>query len=394
MSEAQTPFQVEGWVEWSLGVAIILLRLYARWKAVGFKGWKGDDYFSVLALILWTMDITVVTLVGKYETNIGVTTEMVEQMSPEEIHDRELGSKWLFTGWNTYVALIWTLKGCMLFFFNRITLGLSQQKFVKWTSVACVVTYLIMFVIIFTQCTPVSDNWRVAPIPGYNCSAKPANYISVAVLNVATDIVIVGIPIPLLFAVKLTVARKLAIGALLCSGVFVMIATLLRCVLSLQNVELINLCTIWAIRETFVAIIAVNAAPIKPLFSSAKWLKSTSKGGTDSHTPYNKRSNVYALSGKSKGSQLRNVLPFHNNPAGTQVLSSSEENIMRAAAGGGSSTTKSQISQTSTALDSVDRDNNDRNTQQINDGGIVVTTTYQVRDDGSNIEAHDGEGKW
>jgi hypothetical protein len=58
---------------------------------------------------------------GKYETNIGVTTEMVEQMSPEEIHRRELGSKWLFTGWNTYVALIWTLKGCMLFFFNRVT---------------------------------------------------------------------------------------------------------------------------------------------------------------------------------------------------------------------------------------------------------------------------------
>lgn len=55
MAEGQTPFQVEGWVEWSLGVAIILLRLYARWKAVGFKGWKGDDYFSVIALVLWTV---------------------------------------------------------------------------------------------------------------------------------------------------------------------------------------------------------------------------------------------------------------------------------------------------------------------------------------------------
>lgn len=46
---------------------------------------------------------------------------MVEQMTSEEIQHRVLGSKWLFTGWNTYVALIWTLKGCMLFFFNRIT---------------------------------------------------------------------------------------------------------------------------------------------------------------------------------------------------------------------------------------------------------------------------------
>lgn len=54
-SQGATPFQVEGWVEWSLGVAILLLRLYARWKAVGFKGWKGDDYFSMIALVLWTV---------------------------------------------------------------------------------------------------------------------------------------------------------------------------------------------------------------------------------------------------------------------------------------------------------------------------------------------------
>lgn len=132
----------------------------------------------------------------------------------------------------------------------------------------------------------------------------------------------------------------------------------------------------------FVAIIAVNAAPIKPLFSSARWLKSTSKGGTDSHTPYAKRSNTYAMSGrsKSKGSQLRSVLPFHTNPAGTQILSSSEEDIVKGGAG-----TRSHISQSSTASDSA---------QRINDGGIVVTTTYQVKDDGSHMESQDSDGKW
>lgn len=136
----------------------------------------------------------------------------------------------------------------------------------------------------------------------------------------------------------------------------------------------------------FVAIIAVNAAPIKPLFSSARWLKSTSKGGTDSHTPYAKRSNTYALSGrsKSKGSQLRSVLPFHTNPAGTQILSSSEEDIVKGGAG-----TRSHISQSSTAQ-SIDMSN----AQRINDGGIVVTTTYQVKDDGSHMQSQESDGKW
>ena len=44
--------------------------------------------------------------------------------------------------------------------------------------------------------------------------------------------------------------RKLIIGLLLCGGVFVMIATLLRCILSLQSINSINTSTIWAIRET------------------------------------------------------------------------------------------------------------------------------------------------
>ncbi|KAH8199662.1 hypothetical protein TruAng_006192 [Truncatella angustata] len=434
---AETPFQAEGWVEYTLGVVILLLRIYARWKTVGFKNsWKGDDIFSLIALVLWTMDITVVTIVGKdsplhrnepdemmenllsdskigrYDTNIGVTKEQAAAMSPEEISRREFGSKWLFTGWNTYVSLIWALKGCMLCFFNRVTLGLSQQKIVKWAGIGCVTTYLIMFIIIYTQCLPVTDNWRVSPIPGYNCSVKTANYIAVAVLNITTDMVIVAIPIPLLFAVKLTIMRKLAIGALLCSGVFVMVATLLRCVLSLQNVEAINTCTIWAIRETvgpsvpphasaaqpvifglyhspltefftqFVAIIAVNAAAIKPLFSSKRWIKSTSKDGTGSNTPGYKGSNTYALSGKSKTSNIRSALPFHTTKVGTQILSSSEEDIVSG------KTTYSQTSGTS----SINMD--DGRGRRESEGGIVVTTTYQVKEDGKDLESQESKGKW
>lgn len=44
--------------------------------------------------------------------------------------------------------------------------------------------------------------------------------------------------------------RKLAIGVLLCGGIFVMVATLLRCILSLKDASGINNSTIWAIRET------------------------------------------------------------------------------------------------------------------------------------------------
>lgn len=59
-----------------------------------------------------------------------------------------------------------------------------------------------------------------------------------------------SIPVPLLWKVKITLGRKIAIGILLCSGVFIIVATLLRCVLSLRDIQGINVSTIWAIRET------------------------------------------------------------------------------------------------------------------------------------------------
>ena len=57
-----TPFQTEAWIEYGLGVLILLLRYFARWKAVGFKGWQGDDWFAVLALFFWTVRVIVLVV--------------------------------------------------------------------------------------------------------------------------------------------------------------------------------------------------------------------------------------------------------------------------------------------------------------------------------------------
>jgi hypothetical protein len=81
--------------------------------------------------------------------------------------------------------------------------------------------------------------------------------------------------------------RKIMIGILLCSGVFIIVAALLRCVMSLMEISRINLSAIWTVREivcypspycllilTFpklVAFIAVNAPAIKPMFKLSSW---------------------------------------------------------------------------------------------------------------------------
>lgn len=34
-----------------IGLAVILVRLYARWEAVGFSGWEADDYLMIVAMV-------------------------------------------------------------------------------------------------------------------------------------------------------------------------------------------------------------------------------------------------------------------------------------------------------------------------------------------------------
>lgn len=45
-------------------------------------------------------------------------------------------------------------------------LGLKQQKFVKWTAIACVFAYCGVMGAIWGHCVPVHKNWQVVPYPG------------------------------------------------------------------------------------------------------------------------------------------------------------------------------------------------------------------------------------
>jgi hypothetical protein len=85
-----------------------------------------------------------------------------------------------------------------------------------------------------------------------------------------TDIGILSfIPVPIIWKIKIPLRQKILVALLLCSGLFIIAAAIIRCVSSIQQIRSIDTAGVWAIRETFVTIIAINAPCIKPLFSSS-----------------------------------------------------------------------------------------------------------------------------
>lgn len=163
----------------------------------------------------------------------------------------------------TYTGLIWALKAMMLFFFNRLTFGLNQQRLVKIFAVICGVSYVAVFLTISCGCFPIQRNWQVLPRPPKKCTMKIQNFYVTTVLNVLTDAMVLVIPIPLLWGMKVRWTRKIGLMLLLCSGIFVITAAIMRISFTLAGVNALNI-NRWGTRETIAGIIAVNAPILTP----------------------------------------------------------------------------------------------------------------------------------
>lgn len=153
----------------------------------------------------------------------------------------------------------------MLFFFNRLTSGLHQQRWVKILGIAIGLAYIAVFLKISLGCYPIQRNYQVVPYRGEVCTVKRQNFYVSVVLNVVTDAALLCIPLPLLWKLQVPLPRKIAVGFLLSSGIFVITAAIVRIVETLAaNATAVNI-NRWGFRETIAGILAINAPILRPL---------------------------------------------------------------------------------------------------------------------------------
>ncbi|KAH8900345.1 hypothetical protein GQ53DRAFT_613908, partial [Thozetella sp. PMI_491] len=268
-------FLPEVWALYGLGMTVLILRCAVRLQTVGVRGLKGDDVFALLVMAFYTMDAATVHIVYYAGTNVEASvlqaTRLALALTNDEIQQFEYGSKEQLAAWYSYTALIWCLKGTMLCFFKRVTTGLWQSRLVTWLMYVCGISYLAVLLTITFGCFPTQMNWQVVPDPGVKCTFKLQNFLVTVVLNVITDAAILCIPLPLLWKLQVPLKKKLVIGILICSGLFVITAAIIRVVLTLgSNRSALNI-NRWGVRETIVGIVAVNIPILRPLFTSHFW---------------------------------------------------------------------------------------------------------------------------
>lgn len=109
-----------------------------------------------------------------------------------------------------YVPCLGFAKFSILFLYRK----LSQLKWFNicvYTLMSIVISYSIsiIFALIF-PCRPIAANWDIS-ITDFKCIDKAGIYLATAAANVATDMLILTLPIPMVLRLQMPRAQKIAL---------------------------------------------------------------------------------------------------------------------------------------------------------------------------------------
>ncbi|EFX02433.1 hypothetical protein CMQ_2482 [Grosmannia clavigera kw1407] len=263
----------EGFSLMAIGLVFIFFRLFTRVYTLGWSGIKSDDILMIVAGVAYSAETALSYSVTTYWlglANNGMTDAERAALDPSshEHYLRVNGSKTQVAGWSTYTFLLWTLKASMCAFYLRLMKGLDYHRRIYIGFCIIFTSWVTVLLSILLGCRPMSKNWQIYPNPGNYC--QPAisriDIFVTVVLNVITDVYLLSIPVPMLWAANLRPTKKLGLIVLFSGGAFVTVAGILRCVLILTNpVTGAQQAGSWAVRETFVAVVTSNAPIIFPL---------------------------------------------------------------------------------------------------------------------------------
>ncbi|KAI1251711.1 hypothetical protein MGN70_006279 [Eutypa lata] len=321
---------IETWTLYAVGSLVIFARIGCRWRMIGFSAFQPDDYIIVFSWVVYTVMTVAAHIVGGLGDLHALDLEVRRTVSEEEAQPYVYGTQWFCAGVATYILFIWTLKLNMLFLYQRVVQGLWVEKFLKPAMFLVGLTFFASYLILFCACRPYNRMWIVYPDQGPICQPQSTlNMVPPLIMNVLTDILIMGIPAPVLLKVKTTIWKRLGLLALFGGGFFVMIAAVLRVsmvlIVSYQHTYMLTVSTasptttsidhlqlkngpvaaIWSCREDFVAIIIGQAILIRPMFTSAFWTgKYNNSGGYSSTGPSKHSANIersFEMHGKQSG---------------------------------------------------------------------------------------------
>ncbi|PGH02831.1 hypothetical protein GX51_04443 [Blastomyces parvus] len=203
---------------YGLAVLSVALRFYTRTRIQNFAI-KIDDWLILLALFSVTTSFVLAIMGGNYGLGKHVwVIPLAEVMKIIKIH---------YIYMFMYIFNVPLIKFSILLFYRRI-FGMNLMMWICFFLsggyfIACTVTLSL-------ACQPISYYWTQVQDPkGGYCRYEPhVFYLGNAAANVATDVLILIVPIPLIWKLQMPTTKKILVSSLFLLGTFVCIVSIVR----------------------------------------------------------------------------------------------------------------------------------------------------------------------
>ncbi|KAL9046300.1 MAG: hypothetical protein Q9214_000831 [Letrouitia sp. 1 TL-2023] len=248
----------------------VVLRFVSR--KISKAGFGYDDYLAVAAMLLANGTAVCVLVEG-----LAVSYDVGKHIKDARPDAVLLWHKVLYVYENFYAPAIATTKFSILFFYNRI-FSIKNFRIILYAIGTTVMMWWIamQFTVIF-ECAPIDLTW--SPHKEGHCISLKKFFLGQAIPNIATDLILLLIPIPMIWNLQLPRSQRIAL-----SGVFLLGGTYFPVIMWSAvepNVGVISAC-LPSHRPVFKIFIR-KAVSLKDLVSGSHSVQSNVQPGTDTH---------------------------------------------------------------------------------------------------------------
>ncbi|OLN96857.1 hypothetical protein CCHL11_02412 [Colletotrichum chlorophyti] len=198
----------------------------------------------------------------------------------------------LVSWWAYYTIIFYNfgltgVKISILLLYLRVLRDLSYRKACYYVLSFVVVVSLWMIISSILFCIPIRKNWD-HNVPG-RCIDAGAHWFTNAGLNIATDFMILILPVPILPKVKLARRQKISLWLIFALGFFICIVSIMRIPSLIRSHNSLDTTmdapsiAQWSVIEINTAIVCASLITLKPLVTRyfPSLLDSTPCGGPD-----------------------------------------------------------------------------------------------------------------
>ncbi|CBF80316.1 hypothetical protein AN8328.2 [Aspergillus nidulans FGSC A4] len=157
-----------------------------------------------------------------------------------------------------------------MFYYNIFS---TKKSFIISVIVVMIIVWLWAISVVLETlllCRPLAYNWDTST--DGECGERNATFVVAGTLNLVTNLMVMVLPLPHIWKLKLNLAKKLALTAVFCMGLLVSVISIVR-LMALMAIDFNDITytlpmgVLWTVLEPQLAIVCANMPVLKPILS-------------------------------------------------------------------------------------------------------------------------------